>query len=94
MSRFKGIFLYTGGVLFHMECYIRKLWYSSIILYSTKSIACNIYTNIYPLLNILSTRLHVQGSAADVVMCAMINLWRSEVLKKLGWKLLLQVRVY
>lgn len=33
----------------------------------------------------------IQGSAADVVMMAMLKLWRSEVLKKLGWKLLLQI---
>ncbi|KAI5079261.1 hypothetical protein GOP47_0004740 [Adiantum capillus-veneris] len=33
----------------------------------------------------------VQGSAADVAMLAMIELWRSVELKELGWKLLLQV---
>eukprot|EP01038_Epipyxis_sp_PR26KG_P010103 gene10103-13579_t len=33
----------------------------------------------------------IQGSAADVVMMAMIKLWKSEVLKRLGWKLLLQI---
>lgn len=33
----------------------------------------------------------IQGSAADIVMMAMIKLWRSEELKALGWKLLLQV---
>jgi DNA polymerase-1 len=33
----------------------------------------------------------IQGSAADVVMMAMIKLWKSELLKKLGWKLLLQI---
>jgi DNA polymerase-1 len=33
----------------------------------------------------------IQGSAADVVMMAMIKLWKSEVLKKLGWRLLLQI---
>ncbi len=33
----------------------------------------------------------IQGSAADVVMMAMLKLWRSEVLKKLGWRLLLQI---
>lgn len=32
-----------------------------------------------------------QGSAADVVMMAMIKLWESEKLKSLGWKLLLQI---
>lgn len=33
----------------------------------------------------------VQGSAADIVMMAMIKLWRSELLKRLGWKLVLQI---
>lgn len=33
----------------------------------------------------------IQGSAADVVMLAMIKLWKSEVLASLGWKLLLQI---
>lgn len=33
----------------------------------------------------------IQGSAADIVMMAMIKLWRSDVLKRLGWKLLLQI---
>jgi len=33
----------------------------------------------------------IQGSAADVVMMAMLKLWRSEVLNRLGWKLLLQI---
>lgn len=33
----------------------------------------------------------IQGSAADVVMMAMIKLWRSPVLKELGYKLLLQI---
>jgi DNA polymerase-1 len=33
----------------------------------------------------------IQGSAADIVMMAMINLWQSPVLKELGWKLLLQI---
>jgi DNA polymerase I len=32
-----------------------------------------------------------QGSAADVVMMAMVKLWKSSVLKALGWKLLLQI---
>jgi len=35
----------------------------------------------------------IQGSAADVVIMAMIKLWTNETLKKLGWKLLLQVRL-
>eukprot|EP01034_Spumella_vulgaris_P022490 gene22490-28618_t len=33
----------------------------------------------------------IQGSAADVVMMAMIRLWKSPVLQRLGWKLLLQI---
>jgi len=33
----------------------------------------------------------IQGSAADVVMMAMIKLWKSAELKRLGWKLLLQI---
>lgn len=33
----------------------------------------------------------IQGSAADVVMMAMIKLWKSKELKRLGWKLLLQI---
>jgi DNA polymerase-1 len=33
----------------------------------------------------------IQGSAADVVMMAMINLSNSEELKRIGWKLLLQI---
>uniref|UniRef100_A0A7N0TZ66 DNA-directed DNA polymerase n=1 Tax=Kalanchoe fedtschenkoi TaxID=63787 RepID=A0A7N0TZ66_KALFE len=33
----------------------------------------------------------VQGSAADVAMCAMLEITRNERLKELGWKLILQV---
>ena len=33
----------------------------------------------------------IQGSAADVVMMAMIKLWKNEKLKALGWKMLLQI---
>lgn len=33
----------------------------------------------------------IQGSAADVVMMAMIKLWQNRKLKDLGWKLLLQI---
>ncbi|KAM7250748.1 hypothetical protein ACFE04_022631 [Oxalis oulophora] len=33
----------------------------------------------------------VQGSAADVAMCAMLQITKNERLKELGWKLLLQV---
>ena len=41
----------------------------------------------------LSQYLLSQGSAADIVMMAMIKLWKSEILKNLGWKLLLQVNL-
>ena len=30
---FKVLFIYTVGILFHVECCIRQLWCSSIILY-------------------------------------------------------------
>ena len=33
----------------------------------------------------------IQGSAADVVMMAMIKLWKSQELKRIGWNLLLQI---
>ena len=33
----------------------------------------------------------IQGSAADVVMMAMIHLGASQELKRIGWKLLLQI---
>ena len=33
----------------------------------------------------------IQGSAADVVMMAMIKLWKSKESKRIGWKLLLQI---
>eukprot|EP01035_Chromulina_nebulosa_P017260 gene17260-22791_t len=33
----------------------------------------------------------IQGSAADIVIMAMIKLWKSQVLKNLGWRLLLQI---
>jgi DNA polymerase-1 len=33
----------------------------------------------------------VQGSAADVAMCAMLEIERNARLKELGWRLLLQV---
>ena len=48
----KGLFLYTGGILFHVEWCIRQPWPSSIISYSITSIAYNHHTNIYPLLKI------------------------------------------
>ena len=33
----------------------------------------------------------IQGSAADIVVVAMIKLWKSKVLAELGWKQVLQV---
>ena len=33
----------------------------------------------------------IQGSAADIVMMAMRALWKNETLKRLGWRLLLQI---
>jgi len=43
---FKGLFLYTVGILFNVECCIRQLSCSSIILYSITSIAYNYNTDI------------------------------------------------
>lgn len=34
-----------------------------------------------------------QGSAADVAMCAMLEINQNAKLRELGWKLLLQVRI-
>ena len=39
----------------------------------------------------LSSRWVLQGSAADVAMCAMLQISNNERLKELGWRLLLQV---
>lgn len=33
----------------------------------------------------------IQGGAADVVIGAMVKIWKDALLKKLGWKLILQV---
>ena len=49
--RFRGLILYTGGVFFHLELYMRQLWCSSIIICNITSIAYNHHTDIYPLLN-------------------------------------------
>ena len=48
---FKGLFLYTVGILFHIEWFIRQLYFLSIISHSITSIAHNHHTNI-PLLNL------------------------------------------
>ena len=50
--RFKDIFLYTVGILCHVEWCIRQLWCFSIILYNITSIAYNHHTDICPLINI------------------------------------------
>ena len=47
----KGILLYTACILCTVECCIRQLWCSSIMLYNITSIAYNHYTDIYPLSN-------------------------------------------
>ena len=49
---FKGQLLYTGGILFHLECCIRKLWCDFIMHYNITSIAYNHFTDIYSLSNI------------------------------------------
>ena len=52
--RFKGLFLYIVGYcwqLVHVECCIKHLWCSSIILYNISSIAYNHHTNILPSFN-------------------------------------------
>ena len=46
--KFNGLFLCTGGVLFHVGCCIRQLRGSSITPYSITSITHDQYTNIYP----------------------------------------------
>lgn len=33
----------------------------------------------------------IQGGAADIVIAAMVNIHQNEELRKMGWKLLLQV---
>ena len=48
---FRGLLLYTGDVLFHVECCIRQLWRSSIISCNITSISYIHHTDIYPLLN-------------------------------------------
>jgi len=46
-SKFNGLFLYTGGILFHVEWCIRQLWHSYwhsyIILCHVTSIAHDQY---------------------------------------------------
>ena len=51
---FKGLFLYTGGVLFHMECCIRKLWSSSIISCNITITTHNHHTDIYSFILIIT----------------------------------------
>ena len=50
--RFRGLYLHTGGVLFHLEWCTRQLWCSFVISLNITSIAYNNHTDIYPLLNI------------------------------------------
>ena len=47
--RFKGLYLYTFGISFHVEWYIRQLSCSSTILCSITSIQPNHHTDIYTL---------------------------------------------
>ena len=47
--RFKGLFLYTVGILFHAVSCIRQLWCSSIILCNITGMAYNHFTDISPL---------------------------------------------
>ena len=51
---FKGLFLDTVGILCNLECCIRQLWCSSIILYKNTSIIYNpiLITTLFYLLNI------------------------------------------
>ena len=51
--------LYTVGVLFHVECYIRQLWCSSIISFNSTTIAYNQCTDIYPLFKHINTYIYV-----------------------------------
>ena len=44
-----GLLLYTVSVLFRVECCIRHIWCSSVILYNITSIPHNHHTDIYPL---------------------------------------------
>ena len=55
---FRGLYLYTGGVLLHGEWGTRQLCSPSIIFHNITSIAHNHHTNICPVLNINS-----QGSS-------------------------------
>ena len=50
--RLKGLFIYTTGILFHVEWCIRQLWCYSIIRYNITIIAYNHHTDTYSLLNI------------------------------------------
>ena len=50
--RFKGLFLYTCSVLFHVEWCIRQPWCSSIISFNINNITHNQYTEFYSLINI------------------------------------------
>ena len=49
---FKGLFLYTVGILFNVEWRIKQIWCSLIILCNIISVTYNNYTDIYPHLHI------------------------------------------
>ena len=51
-NNLKLLYIDIVGILFHVECYIRNIWSSSIIICFITSIAHNHHTNIYHLLNI------------------------------------------
>ena len=55
----KGLYLYTVGILCHVECCIRQLWCSSIILYNITSIAHDHHINIYPLSSFKHINIHI-----------------------------------
>ena len=53
----------------------------------------NVYASLLLKLNLQCGISDRQGSAADVAMCAMLEIERNARLKELGWRLLLQVRL-
>ena len=69
-SRFKGLFLYIGGVLFHVDWYIRQLWCPSIISYNINSIAYDHHTDIYSQTNIFTSYVE---PVQDVAMCLSVG---------------------
>jgi len=53
---------------------------------------CHVHAFLFSAL--LICQILLQGSAADVAMCAMLQISKNKKLKELGWKLLLQVNVF